>query len=53
MTSAGALVAKEIAPDAIWEATSIESYRTETSADFVVILGENSGTLVMSSSYVR
>lgn len=53
MTSAGALVAKEVSPDAIWDSASIAAYRTEENADFVVILGENSGTLVMSSSYVR
>lgn len=53
MTSTGALVAKEVSPDAVWDATSLAAYRTEEDADFVVILGENSGTLVMSSSYVR
>lgn len=53
MTSAGALKAEEVSPDAIWDASSIASYRTEEDADFVVILGENSGTLVMSSSYVH
>lgn len=52
MTSAGALKAEEVSPDAIWDASSLANYRTEESADFVVILGENSGTLVMSSSYV-
>ena len=51
MTSAGALKAEEVSPDAIWDASSLANYRTEESADFVVILGENSGTLVMSSSY--
>lgn len=53
MTSAGALVAEEVSPNAIWDATSLATYRTEENADFVVILGENSGKLVMSSSYVR
>ncbi len=51
MTSAGALKAEEVSPDAIWDASSLANYRTEEGADFVVILGENSGILVMSSSY--
>lgn len=51
MTSAGALKAEEVSPSAIWDASSLAKYRTEEGADFVVILGENSGTLVMSSSY--
>lgn len=53
MTSAGALVADEITPNAIWDATSLAEYRTENKADFVVIIGENSGTLVMSSPYAN
>lgn len=53
MTSTGTLTAKEVTPDAIWDTNSLEAYRTEDGADFVVILGENSGTLVLSSSYVR
>lgn len=53
MTSAGALKAKEVSPDAIWDASSLANYRTDNDADFVVILGENSGTLVMSSPYAQ
>lgn len=50
MTSAGALHAEEVSPDAIWDASNLTQYRSSNDADFVVILGENSGTLVMSSS---
>lgn len=53
MTSSGALKAKEISPSAVWDALRIAEYRTEEQADFVVILGDNSGTLVMSSSYAQ
>ncbi len=54
MTSTGALNAEEVAPDALLASASITAYRTSADADFVVIIGENSGTLVMSpSSYVR
>lgn len=53
MTSAGALIAKEVSPDSIWDAASFTSYRSNETADFVVILGENSGTLVLSSTYGR
>lgn len=53
MTSTGALTAEEVSPTNIWDVASFSAYRTNEKADFVVILGENSGTLVMSSSYGR